>query len=256
MHFRSLACLALFAVLSLVSACASTPDPVKGADTYFKEGEESFASRNFKEAIESFKKVKESDSSPELTTKAELNIADAHFENKEYIEAAAAYEDFKKLHPTHEKVPYAAYRLALSHYHQVSGIDTDQTPVKNAVVTLESFLSQYPRSEYAADAALKLADCRAKQLAYENYVGNFYLRTKKYNSAAKRLSEALVRFPGIPGRDETLFLLGKTYLQMGDREKGREVLARLATEYPASAKNREAAELGEKVFAVYSSQGK
>lgn len=256
MHFRPLLYLGLFFALSLISACASTPTPVKSADTYFKEGEAAFASRNFPEAIELWKKVKESDSAPELTTQAELKIADAHFENDAFIEAAAAYEDFRKLHPTHPKASYALYRLGLSHYHQITGIDTDQTPVKNAVLMLESFLSQYPDSEYAAEASQKLADCRAKQLAYENYVGNFYLRTKKYPSAIKRLSEALLRFPGLPKLDETLLLLGKSYLKSGDLQQGREVLQRLAGEYPASPLNRDAAELLQNGFAGYSSQGR
>lgn len=255
MYFRPLRYLALFSALCLASACASTPAPVQDARSYFKEGEAAYASRNYKEAIELWKKVKESDSAPELATRAELKIADAHFENEEYIEAAAAYEDFRKLHPTHEKAPYALYRLALSHYHQIAGVDTDQTPVGNAVLMLRAFLDQYPDSEYAADAAKKLADSRDKQLSYENYVGNFYLRTKKYPSAIKRLDEALRNFPGLAGLDETLFLLGKSYLKAGDLQQGRAVLERLAVEYPESPRNGDAAELLRQGFAAYSSHG-
>jgi outer membrane protein assembly factor BamD len=242
MSLRALKSLGLFSLISLLGACASTP-VVKNAETNFAEGEAAYASHNYEEAVTAFKKVKESYSSPELTTRAELKIADAHFENKAFIEAAAAYEDFRKLHPGHEKAPYALYRLGLSHYNQIAGIDTDQTPVKNAVYTLESFLNQYPGSTYTAEVKQKLADCRSKQLEYENYVGNFYLRTDKYPSAIKRLNEALVRFAGSPKLDETLFYLGKAYLKSGDRVRGREVLGRLAKEYPASPLNRDAAQL-------------
>jgi len=243
MQLRPLRHLALCFALCLTSACATAPAPVKTADTYFKEGEAAYAQRNYNEAIESWKKVKESDTSPALTSQAELKIADAHFENKAYIEAAAAYEDFRKLHPAHPQAPYALYRLALSHYMQIAGADTDQTPVKNAVATLEAFLAQYPRSEYAPELSQKLADCRDKQLAYENYVGYFYLRTEKYQSAIKRLNEALVRFPGLARLDDTLFYLGKAYLKAGESQQGKAVLQRLAAEYPASPKNKEAAPL-------------
>ncbi|HEY5514348.1 MAG TPA: outer membrane protein assembly factor BamD [Geomonas sp.] len=252
MPLRALLHLGLFLTLALLSACASTPAPTKSADSYFKEGEAAYASSNFEDAIAKWKKVKESYSSPELTTQAELKIADAHFENKAYIEAAAAYEDFRKLHPGHEKAAYALYRLGMSHYHQITGIDTDQTPVKNAVITLESFLTRYPGSEYAAEVRLKLADCRVKQLEYENYVGNFYLRTGKYPSAIKRLSEALVRFPNLPKLDATLFYLGQAYLKSGDTVQGGKVFKRLSTEFPASPLNMDASKmLG--TFAGYSS---
>ncbi|HBG04395.1 MAG: outer membrane protein assembly factor BamD [Geobacteraceae bacterium GWC2_58_44] len=243
MPLRALLYLGMLSILSLLGACASTPAPVQSAESYFKEGEAAYASRNYEEAIALWKKVKESYSSRELTTRAELKIADAHFENKAYIEAAAAYEDFRKLHPAHEQAAYALYRLGLSHYFQISGIDTDQTPVKNAVVTLEGFLGLHPDSAHAEEVRQKLADCRVKQLEYENYVGNFYLRTGKYPSAIKRLSEALERFPGTPKLDQTLFYLAKAYLKSGETVQGREILKRLATEFPDSPLNAEAAKL-------------
>ena len=233
MHSRSLRILGLFAALSLVSACASTKTaPVKSADNYFKDGEAAYASRNFEEAINQFKKAKESYSSPELTAKAELKIADAHFDNGAFIEAAAAYEDFRKLHPTNEKAPYALYRLALANYKQITGIDTDQTPVKNAVHYLEQFLAQYPGSELVPEAKTKLADCRAKELAYENYVGDFYLRTGNYGAAIKRLNEALQRFPGEAGLDVTLSDLARAYDKTGDEAHAAKARKRLAAEYP------------------------
>lgn len=243
MPMRALLYLVIFSVLSLLSACASTPAPAKSAESHFQDAEEAYEAHNWEEAINSYKKVRESYSSPELTTRAELKIADAHFEKKSFIEAAAAYEDFRKLHPRHEKGSYALYRLGLSHYAQIGGIDTDQTPVKNATLTLEGFLKLYPDSEYAPELKQKLAECKVKQLEYENYVGNFYLRTGKYPAAIKRLSEALQRFPDSPKRDQTLFYLGKAYLKSGDTAKGREIFNRLAREYPGSPLNAEAAKL-------------
>jgi outer membrane protein assembly factor BamD len=243
MSMRAVLHPALLLTLSLLVSCASAPTVTKSAQGYFADGDAAYAAGHYEDAIVQWKKVKETYSSPELSTKAELKIADTHFQNKAYIEAAAAYEDFRKLHPTHEKSSYALYRLALSHYHQITGIDTEQTPVKNAVLTMEGFLSRYPDSEYAPEVKQKLADCRIKQLAYENYVGSFYLRTGKYPSAIKRLSEALVKFPGSPNLDETLFFLGKAYLKAGDAAQGKKILLQLSTDFPASPLNKEASKL-------------
>jgi outer membrane protein assembly factor BamD len=243
MPLRPLQYFGLFSVISLFCACASAPAPVKSADAYFRDGEAAYSSRKYEDAIAQWKKVREAYSSPELSTRAELKIADAHFENKSYIEAAAAYEDFRKLHPRHEKAAYALYRLGLSNYLQVAGIDTDQTPVKNAVVSLRSFLIQYPNSEYAPEVKQKLADCRSKQLEYENYVGNFYLRTGKYPSAIKRLNEALVSFPDGPKLDQTLFYLGKAQMKAGNLAKAREAFGRLAAQFPLSPLNADAVKL-------------
>ncbi|GFO68882.1 outer membrane protein assembly factor BamD [Geomonas limicola] len=243
MTLRAYAYLVVCSSLVLLTACAATTPPPKTAQASFNDGETALAAHRYEVAIAEFKKVRESYSSPELSTQAELKIADAHFDNKAYIEAAAAYDDFRKLHPSNDKLPYAMYRLALSHYNQITGIDTDQTPVKNAVAAFENFLNRYPDSPYAPEARQKLADCKAKQLDYENYVGNFYLRTGKYGSAIKRLNEALLRFANLPKLDQTLFYLAKAYQESGDKEQARKTLKRLETEFPQSPLNREAAKL-------------
>ncbi|MBJ6726649.1 outer membrane protein assembly factor BamD [Geomesophilobacter sediminis] len=239
---RALKPFSLLVLLALVSACATTPK-VKSPEANFKEGVELYDKHDWEEAIKSFKKVKEAYSSAELTTKSELYIADAHFENKAYIEAAAAYEDFRKLHPSHEKAAYALYRFGLSHYREINGIDTDQTPVKSAHAAFDTFLAQYPKSEYAAEVKEKRDDCVDKELQYEIYVGSYYLRTGSYPSAIKRLSEALAKFPKTPHQPENLYYLGKAYLKQGDREKGTTTLKRLAAEYPDTKWNKDGQEL-------------
>ena len=207
---------------------SSTPDEL------YQNGETAFKKGNYEDAITNWKKVKESYQTPELTAKAEINIADAYFLNKEYIEAAAAYEDFRKLHPGHERAGFALYRQALSYYSQINGIDTDQTPVKNALVTFQSYQKLYPGGEFAAEVAEKVQDCRDKQLQYELYVGRFYLKTGKTASAVFRFESALKAFPGLPRCEEVLYYLGKAYQDTGEKPKTREVFERLVKEYPDS----------------------
>lgn len=221
-------------VLLLLAGCASTTPVQKNAETLFTEGEELYASRNYEDAIAQWKKVKESYFSPELTTRAELKIADAQFDSGNYIEAAAAYEDFRKLHPTHDKAAYALYRLGLCYFNQITGIDTDQTPVTNALVTFQSFLRQYPTSEFAADVRQRVEMCEAKQFQYEMYVGRFYVRTEQYAAAIQRLQDALNRFPKNPYADEALFYLGQAYMLSGDKAKGREAFGRLTNDFGSS----------------------
>lgn len=243
MSFRALKTLSLLVALVALSACSSTKAQVKSPQEYFKEGESAYLSHDYEEAIKLFKKVKESYSSTELTARAELKIADVQFDNKAYIEAAAAYEDFRKLHPTHDKAAYALYRLGLSYYLQVGGIDTDQTPVKSALTTFDSFLSRYPASPFATEVKEKREDCLDKELQYEIYVGHFYLRTGKYDASIKRLNEALARFPKMPRQAEALYYLGKAYLKVGAKDKGEGTFKRLAAEYPQTSFGVEAKEL-------------
>jgi outer membrane protein assembly factor BamD len=219
---------------TLFQGCATTMKPSGPPDVMFKEGEQSFQKGNYEDAIAQWKMVKESYQSPELSARAEINIADAYFLNKDYIEAAAAYEDFRKLHPKNERAGYALYRQAMSHFNQIHSIDTDQTPVKNALATFQSYLALYPGGEHTAEVTEKIRDCRDKQLQYEIYVGKFYLKTDKYTAAIGRFEAALKAFPELPRCDEVLYYLGKSYQEAEQQPKAREAFERLVKEFPSS----------------------
>lgn len=221
-------------IVALCAGCSSAP-AIKSAAEYFNEGEQAYSQKNYEEAIALWKRVKESYFSPELTTRAELNIADAHYDSGNFIEAAAEYENFRKLHPKHEKAPYALFRLGMCNFRQITGIDTDQTPTQNAVTLFKLFLETYADSPLAKEVRENLDEAEATQLRHEIYVGRFYLRTEKYAAAVKRLEGALARYPLSPIQDETLLYLGQAYILSGDKPKGRELFNRLAAEFPQSA---------------------
>ncbi|MFZ4856941.1 MAG: outer membrane protein assembly factor BamD [Desulfuromonadaceae bacterium] len=227
--------IALTIFASIAFQGCSTPQVNKSADLLYKEGEQFFMDKKYQDAIVQWKKVKETYQSPELSTRAELGIANAYFMNEDFIEAAAGYEDFRKMHPKHPQGDFALYRQGLSYYSQIHSIDTDQTPVKNAQMILASYLTLYPAGEHLAEVQEKNRDCRDKQLQYELYVGRFYLKTDAYKAAIGRFETSLKMFPETARRDEVLFYLGKAYLEDGQKAKAQEVLGQLIREFPGSA---------------------
>jgi len=235
MTLRALLCLSLF--LLVLEGCAATITTPKGTtpEALLREGDDLYAVKHYEDAVTRWKKVKESVTAPDIVALAELRIADAQFTNKSYIEAASEYESFRKLHPGNEHIPFVIYRLGLCYFNQITGIDTEQTPVKNAVAMFETYLRQYPSADGVKEVRDKLEVCRTKQLQYEIYVGRFYFRTEKYQAAIKRLEGALALFPKGKIQDETLFYLGRAYLDAGNKRKGEEAFARLCNEFPASS---------------------
>ncbi len=203
-------------------------------ETSFRQGEKLYAKKKYEAALEKWRSVKDSNTSPLLKTIAELRIADALYKDKKYIEAAAEYENFRKLHPKHPKAPYALYMMGTCNFEQVKKIDTDQAPLKASVTNFESFLQEYPDSDLGGKVREKLAECRSKQAGYEVYVGRFYYRTDRYNAAITRLKDSLDKYPKATVNDEALFLLGNAYLRTGDKAKAKESLEKLVKDYPRS----------------------
>lgn len=242
-QIRSALCLTTL----LLTACANVPIETKPAAMY-KEGEEFYAAQRYDDAIAQYKKVRDAYASTELSSNAELRIADSYFDSERFIEATAAYDEFRKLHPTHPKTPYALFRMGLANYNQITTIDRDQTPQKNAETYFEEFLTQYPKSEYAAEVANKLADVKEMQLQYEQYVARFYIRAEKYGAAVSRLEAALKKYPNNQLHDETWFLLGTSLLRSGNHEKAREAFNKLSTNFPGSKYILEASKLLESIY--------
>jgi outer membrane protein assembly factor BamD len=237
----------LLLLMLLLSACTSVPIETRPT-AIFQEGEEFYGAKRYDDAIAQYKKVRDAYASTDLSSSAELRIADSYFESERYIEAASEYIQFRKLHPTHQKAPYALYRAGLSNFNLITGIDRDQTPQKNTAVYFEEFLKLYPKSEFAKDVTEKLEEVRSQQLEYEQYVADFYYRTEKYGAAIKRLEDALAAFPKNPLHDRTWYLLGAAHLKAGETGKAREAFNRLSTDYPDSKFILEAGKLLEKYY--------
>ena len=110
-------------LLALLVGCATTAPTNRPVETFIKQGEDSYQNKKYEDAIAQWKRAKESGNiSPALNAMTDLRIADAQFENKSYIEAGAAYENFRKFHPNHPSTPYALFRLGLCYYNQITGI--------------------------------------------------------------------------------------------------------------------------------------
>jgi outer membrane protein assembly factor BamD len=172
--------------------------------------------------------------SPPYTIWAELKIGDCHFLKKEYVEAIAAYEEFKKIHPSYEEIPYVQYQIGLSHYNQMLTLDRDQTPTKKALSSFEYLIANYPPSLFTDKAKEKVGVCKKRLADHEFYIGNFYYKQKRFQAAASRFEGLLQTYPKNPGEDETLYLLGKSYLELDQWKKAEAALMKIVTEYPKS----------------------
>ena len=134
----------------------SEPNYADEADENLKRGSDALDSKNYIEAQKYFDYVKSKYPYLEAATTAELKLGDVDFEREKYLEARDRYQNFIKLHPTHPKIDYAAYRAALTHYKDMPSdffllppsSEKDQAEVRSASVALADFIRSYPQSEY------------------------------------------------------------------------------------------------------------
>jgi len=232
-------------LFSLLFGCAGKGKEVKtikgDPEILYKQGLARFNKRDYDEALKIFEQIKSSfPDSPPYTVWAEVKVGDCHFFKKDYVEAVTAYEEFKKIHPTHEEMPYIQYQIGMSHFNQISTLDRDQTSTKKALSNFEYLVANYPPSIFTEKAKGKIDVCKKQLADNEFYVGNFYYKHGKYQAATSRFEVLLEKFPKIPKEDNTLYLLGKSYLELNQWEKAKEAFTKILNEYPKSSHYKEA----------------
>lgn len=168
----------------------------KNAQQLAAEGAASFMNEDYEDAIKAYTDLKDWYPFSKYAILAELKIADAHFHLEEYPEAIAAYENFEKMHPKNEAVPYIINQIAMCWFNQIDTIDRDETPAKKAMAEFERLVRLFPENDYSQEALAHIDACIDNMASHELYVAAFYNKTEKYEAALKRYQYIVENYAG------------------------------------------------------------
>lgn len=167
----------------------------RNAEQLALDGMRQMKEKDYDEALKSFQQLKEHYPYSKYAILAELKIGDAQFQKKNYSDAALAYEEFARLHPRNEVVPYVMYQIGMCHFLSFSTVDRDQEETRLAMESFQRLMQAYPGSEYAVKGRKQLMECQKRIVAHEYYVGRFYFRRGEYRSAKARLDMIQQKYP-------------------------------------------------------------
>ena len=174
-----------------------------------RDAVEAFNDRDYKDAIRDFQTIKDEYPFSPYTLLAELKIADSHYNREEYAEAIYQYEDFIKLHPRNEAVPYALFQIGMSYFKQMRSIDRDQDTTRKAVAEFQRLIRTHPDSPFRVRAENRLSICLQNLALHELYVGRFYFKKKNYKAAKARFEGVIKNFPDLGQYSEALSYIKK-----------------------------------------------
>jgi outer membrane protein assembly factor BamD len=217
---RTIICLICLAFL--MSGCAlfdSSRRMEKTADQLAADGASAFMNEKYRAAITEYTDLKDWYPFSRYAILAELKIADAHFQLEEYDQAIAAYDQFERMHPRNEAVPYVINQIGLCWFNQMDTVDRDITPAKNAVAQFRRLMEQFPDNEYAQEAPERIQACIDKIAGHELYVAKFYMKTGQYHAGLKRLEHIVEFYPGTEQSQTALNLIPECAALAEDTEK-------------------------------------
>ena len=160
-------------------------------------GMDYYESGDYSRAIEKFEKLKDWFPFSRYAMLAELKIGDAHYKLEQYEEAIFAYEEFEKLHPRNEAIPYVIYQIGRCYFDRIDTIDRDQVPAREAMETFQRLIKQFPNDQYSRLAADHLNRCYKSLAGNEYIIGLFYFKSKHYKAAYSRFMSVISNYPDV-----------------------------------------------------------
>ena len=227
----------LFLLLTAtIGACSSFQ--LKDQNTpegLFEYAEQLEKDDRYEEAIQKFQEVKNKHPYSRLATAAELRVADIYYKRETYIEAQAAYQIFKELHPRHPNADYVTFRLGMSYFMQLpSTIDRDLAQAHKAILYFEEVIRAYPQSQHVEESQKKRQEARRMLADKELYIADFYFNQEHFQSALPRYEKVLKLYTTEGVDSKALVGAGVSAARSGDLEKGSSYLNRLLETYPDS----------------------
>lgn len=216
--------LAISAVLAF-SGCSSAPYSKEDPSAVYQDAMDDVENDRYILALDKFRTVKNKFPYSKFSTLSELKIADVYFLQESYAEAAASYETFYELHPTHEKVSYAMYRAGESYLRDSpENIARDQGAIVQGLKTFRMYLRRFPNSPEADEVRNKIISTNNRLADKELYIARFYIREEEFLSAEKRLKKIMDLYPDTNARKKAEKLLPevsekakKDYKEMEER---------------------------------------
>jgi outer membrane protein assembly factor BamD len=179
-----------------MSSCSSEAVIESDPAALYKDAEEDIKSDRYQLALDKLKMVKNKFPYSKYAVDAQLRIADVYFMQELYPEAASNYETFRDLHPKHERIGYAMFRIAKSYFIDMPrNVARDLTSAQKCVDAYNDFLRRFPSAPEAAEANKDLESARSELADKELYIANFYLKHNFYESAKPRFQKVIDIYP-------------------------------------------------------------
>ena len=213
--------LPLYAILLLCFFAASCGNA--GRVTYdspqeaFGKGRAYFEEKKFTDAVPYFQGVFSFGRTHQWAADAQLYLARAYKENREYILAASEYDRFIQIYRSDSRIPLATYERALTYYERSPEYKLDQTDTKKAIEQFQLFMERYPADSLVDDSQRRIVELRSKLAQKQHEIGKLYETRELFEAAALSYEAVFDDYSDTPWAEAALVDAIYAYIQYSDQ---------------------------------------
>jgi outer membrane protein assembly factor BamD len=218
-------------------------EPIIPAESAYQSALDNMDRQRYQTAIEQLERLERQHPNTDMAQKAKLMIVYANYRIGRFEEAILAADRYLAIYPSSKDAAYVMYLKATSYFGQIKDITRDQQLSRDAIDTYNLLISNYPTSEYAADAKEKLLIAYDQLAGKEMSVGRYYLGNGDYTAGINRFRTVVEQYQTSTHIEEALYRLTEGYLLLGLTNEAATAAAVLGHNYPSSSWYQEAYDL-------------
>lgn len=209
--------ISLLLLVAVFSSCNEYQKALKTEDVTvkFDMATKLYDAGKYSKAIRIFEQIAPAYRGKPQAEKLFYMFAQSYYKTKQYTLSGYQFESFVSGYPKSEKLQEAAY-LGAKSYSMLSPVySLDQTDTNKALDKLQTFIDNYPNSQYLAEAnsTVKVLSEKIEKKVYENAKG--YNTISDYKSAIVALDNFIADYPGTPFKEDALFYKLDSAYQLG-----------------------------------------
>ena len=198
-------------------------EPTKKVNPYvlYEEGLEAFDRNDFFFASKKFSEAELNFEIVELAAKSSIMSSFSLYGINFYDEAIENLDRYLKNYPSDKNVIYAHYLLAIIYFEQISDEKKDLKPLLLADEKIDFFIKNYPDTDYSIDLKFKKDLIQNQLAAKELFVAKYYITTKKWVPAIKRLKIIVEKYDQTVFIEEALHRLVEIHYHLGIEKEAK-----------------------------------
>lgn len=238
----------IITLLLPVFACSGSKDEKKrSAELSYIEAKEILDEKGYLEAAEAFEKIDSEFPFSKWSTKAQTMAVYARYKDKDYEKLIAVSDDFVRLNPSHEYVPYMMYMKGLSYYNQIPNIKRAQDLTKKSSFTFRELIARFSTSDYAKDAKKRLPFIDEHLAGAKMSSGRYLIKVENYVGAIFQFNSVTSRHRQTNQVPEAYYRLAEIYIKIGLKDEALQAVNALKSKFPDNSWTQEVAKLDSKL---------
>lgn len=201
------------------------PEKVPPLNILYSQAFDLYLKGDWSNSIKLFEKVETNYSYSEWAPKATLMIIYMYYEVGDSFQTLKFIQKFKKIYPTNENISYVDFIKALTYYEEIGMPSRDQKYTEIALNEFNKIIKNYPDTNYAYEATLKLDLIKEQLAGKEMYVARYYMAKSKWIPAIKRLKIVISEYDRTVYTNEALHRLVEIYYKLGNINEARKYAA-------------------------------